>query len=90
MRRMFFEWIIEQVLGTWHNHGDPTANRYRKPSANIAGDIFAATISQVADGSKAQRYQFVIERIEFAEGRDPNDVYPQDANITFKGALSRN
>jgi len=47
-------------------------------------------ISQVAQGAKAKANKFIIERIEFAQGRNVSNPTPKETDIAFKGTLGGN
>lgn len=53
----------------------------------IATDIDSALFGQIAEGAKTQTYDFLIQRIEFAQGRHL-DVQPRpDTHFTLKRTL---
>lgn len=52
---------------------------------NVILNIFTASICEVAEGAEAEGDEFVVEGVEFAEGRDVVGVTKQGEG-TFKGA----
>ncbi len=54
-------------------------------STNVLFDIFFANVCEIAKGTETKEDKFVVEGVEFAEGRDMVGVAEQSED-TFKGA----
>lgn len=58
-------------------------------SANVFCDILATLIREVVEGTKPKGNEFVVERVELAEGRYM-ECSSQKRNVAFKGTGAGN
>jgi hypothetical protein len=63
-------------------------NQFRK-SANIPFNIFTAYIREIAQGTKSQGNKFVVEGVNFAEGRGMKEV-PKQGKFMLEGTRTGN
>ncbi len=56
----------------------------------VACHIFTALIGEIAKRPEAQTHELVVEGVELAHGRDVEQDFPKQCDVSLKGALGWN